>query len=83
MEAIVVRHIAWTCRWGRFGGPVPADLDCPPFFWSCGHPSRATQPLRVDEPVCAACAHWESQASAAGNPAVGVARCRDDPSPDL
>jgi hypothetical protein len=82
MEALIVRHVAWTCRWGRFGGSVPADPGCQPFYWSCVHLSRATQPPGVDEPICEACAYWERQKPPAGNPAAGSSLRRDDPSPD-
>ena len=35
-----IKHVPWTCRWGRFGGPVdPNDPSAPGFvFWVCGHP---------------------------------------------
>ena len=55
-----IRHVPWTCRWGRFGGPVMvAEKGTPGFlFWVCGHPdSQAHRAL--DRQTCRECHRWE------------------------
>jgi hypothetical protein len=66
-----IRHVPWTCRWGRFGGPVlRADEDAPGFlFWVCDHPALARPLPRVlNRQQCAQCPLWE-RADEAGSPA--------------
>jgi hypothetical protein len=83
MQAITVRRVPWTCRWGRFGGPVPVQTVYRATFWSCLHPSRPTESPWVDEPICEACACWAQRPeSTAGNPAPESPLGRPPESPD-
>lgn len=54
-----IRKVPWTCRWGRFGGPVTeAGTVAPGFlFWVCGHPT-AGAPKLLGRDTCEACAWW-------------------------
>jgi hypothetical protein len=57
--AETLRHVPWTCRWGRFGEPVPPP---PPVagacfvFWTCAHPQVENCQLTRDS--CERCGHW-------------------------
>jgi hypothetical protein len=56
-----VKHVPWTCRWGRFGGPmdVTSVARNPGFvFWICGHPA-ADGPRPLDRDSCERCPDWE------------------------
>ena len=55
-----LRHVPWTCRWGRFGGPVDAPAGMGPgfVFWVCAHPGEGgLRPL--DRDSCERCPDWE------------------------
>ncbi len=56
-----VRRTPWTCKWGRFGGPVNArDEVSPGFaFWVCGRP-QGTAPRLLGRDDCVKCDRWES-----------------------
>lgn len=61
-----LRHVPWTCLWGRFGEPVsprPAALGPCFVFWSCAHPDADACGLTRD--TCPQCRQWR--------PAPGVA----------
>jgi hypothetical protein len=57
--AETIRHVPWTCRWGRFGEPVPPP---PPavgggfVFWTCAHPQVEICQLTRDS--CDRCSRW-------------------------
>jgi hypothetical protein len=70
MEAFIVHHVPWTCRWGRFSGPLPAHTAYRRSLWGCAHPSKAAAPPVVDEPACEACECWEVREQGAGKPAA-------------
>jgi hypothetical protein len=55
-----LRHVPWTCRWGRFGGPVEASAQSPRgfVFWVCGHPLN-DRPRLLDRTACQECPLWE------------------------
>jgi hypothetical protein len=56
-----LRHVPWTCRWGRFGGPIDsAGTPVRGFvFWLCGHPDAPAGRL-LDRGSCEACTNWEA-----------------------
>jgi len=57
-----IRHVPWTCRWGRFGGPVTPSSETRPgfLFWVCDHPVKAERHPRIlDRDGCAVCPNWE------------------------
>ena len=59
-NAQTIKHVPWTCKWGRFGGPVrPSETGVPGFvFWMCGHPDEpGPQPLTRGS--CESCPNWE------------------------
>lgn len=66
-----IRHVPWTCRWGRFGGPVDSnDSSAPGFvFWVCGHP-ETMGPKVLGRDLCETCARWEPLESLASPGAV-------------
>lgn len=55
-----VRHVPWTCKWGRFGGPVShAETSVRGFvFWTCGHPEEP-EPRPLTRGSCDTCTKWE------------------------
>lgn len=59
MTSSPVRRVPWTCKWGRFGGPVNArDEVAPGFvFWICGHPD-ADGPRLLGRDECDGCRRW-------------------------
>jgi len=67
METVLsLRHVPWTCRWGRFGGPIEAPAAAPGFvFWVCGHPDRKG-PMLLDRGTCDACPMGEPKEDATG-----------------
>ncbi len=59
--AQTVKRVPWTCKWGRFGGPVESrDAEMPGFvFWMCGYPAeRGPQPLARGS--CESCPNWQA-----------------------
>jgi hypothetical protein len=58
-----LRRVPWTCRWGRFGGPVePRDTTPHGFvFWFCMHPDLPAGRL-LDRGSCELCPMWEPAA---------------------
>lgn len=54
------RREPWTCKWGRFGGPVNARDEVSPgfVFWVCGHP-QTDGPQLLGRDDCASCTRWE------------------------
>jgi hypothetical protein len=59
--ATIIRRVPWTCRWGRFGGPVPATPAAPApgfVFWVCAHP-ESNGPKVLDHGSCDECVRWE------------------------
>jgi hypothetical protein len=64
MESSVIRRVPWTCRWSRFGGPVPATAvtkaGC--VFWICNHPDHAPSTL-LTQGRCGECPRWELAAA--------------------
>lgn len=58
-----LRREPWTCKWGRFGGPIEATIhEAPGFvFWTCAHPEE--QPPRpLNRGTCEQCPRWEVMA---------------------
>lgn len=55
-----VKHVPWTCKWGRFGGPVqPPERVVSGFvFWMCDHPAEAS-PRPLTRGSCDSCPRWE------------------------
>lgn len=60
LQLHALRRVPWTCRWGRFGGPV--DGPVPPehgfVFWVCVHPERSQRRL-LSRGSCEDCPRWE------------------------
>jgi hypothetical protein len=56
-----IRKVPWTCRWGRFGGPVADTGEVGPGFrfWVCGHPEIGA-PRLLGRDACAECRYWEA-----------------------
>jgi hypothetical protein len=56
-----LRRVPWTCRWGRFGGPVQAAGAATQgfVFWVCGHPQEAETGRPLDREACERCPNWE------------------------
>lgn len=63
----MLRHVPWTCRWGRFGGPVDSPAgNAPGFvFWVCGHPDKKG-PKLLDRGSCEVCSLWEANEKQTG-----------------
>jgi hypothetical protein len=59
-KALAVRRVPWTCKWGRFGGPVrPLETTVAGFvFWTCDHPNEPV-PRPLDRGSCDQCPYWE------------------------
>jgi hypothetical protein len=60
LKVQAVKRVPWTCKWGRFGGPVrPLEATAAGFvFWMCSHPNEpAPQPL--PRGCCEQCPFWE------------------------
>lgn len=57
-----LRRVPWTCRWGRFGGPVQASGAAAPgfVFWVCGHPEETAGPRPLGRGACENCPRWEA-----------------------
>jgi hypothetical protein len=57
--SLSVRQVPWTCRWGRFGGPVeqPGSGAAGFVFWVCAHPEIS--PRLLERGSCEHCPHWE------------------------
>jgi hypothetical protein len=55
-----VKRVPWTCKWGRFGGPVrPLETDKHGFvFWMCGHPDEP-EPRPLTRGSCESCRLWD------------------------
>jgi hypothetical protein len=70
-----LRHVPWTCEWGRFGVAVeqvhPGESRVDDVFWACHHPAIAPDVKAVSSGECRACPMW--------NPA---SRYSQTPSPD-
>jgi len=58
-----LRHVPWTCIWGRFGESAPSTWPTfsPHFvFWTCARPgARAC----VTRERCNSCPHWRATSS--------------------
>jgi hypothetical protein len=56
-----IRHVPWTCKWGRFGGPVdnPAVPAQGFVFWTCGHPEIGDVQAALARGSCENCPKWE------------------------
>jgi hypothetical protein len=57
--AEILRHVPWTCRWGRFGEPVPPPSPATAsgfVFWTCACPKM--EDCRLTRGSCERCGHW-------------------------
>lgn len=58
-----LRRVPWTCKWGRFGGPVPSAEPLPPgfVFWVCARPQEHQGVVRLlTRGTCERCPEWEA-----------------------
>lgn len=55
-----LRHVPWTCVWGRFGGRVdaPPGADVVDVFWTCHHPRLSPTPRLLHRGECETCPYW-------------------------
>jgi hypothetical protein len=62
MNPRTVRHVPWTCEWGRIGLAVeqlsPADSRVDDVFWACHHHIRAPEIRLVSRAECTICPEW-------------------------
>jgi hypothetical protein len=76
-----LRHVPWTCLWGRFGEPMPPPPDTSSrcfVFWTCAHPEGEGFQLTRDS--CDSCRLWRPVAGVQkheenGEVAAGAAGC--------
>ena len=63
----VLRRVPWTCRWGRFGGPVPPMHMCVPgfVFWTCECPRLEADSRLPGRGACEHCPDWEPRSRVA------------------
>jgi hypothetical protein len=65
--AEMLRHVPWTCLWGRFGEPGPSAWPTlsPRFvFWTCGRPGGNACLTRRR---CETCKNWHPTSSVASS----------------
>jgi hypothetical protein len=64
MNAATLRHVPWTCEWGRFGVAVeqvtPQESQVDDVFWVCHHPAIAPGLKTVCSDECRTCPLWNS-----------------------
>ena len=57
-----IRHVPWTCQWGRFGiaiedlGAAGSRVD--DVFWACHHPRRGPDVSVTRRDECEHCQFW-------------------------
>jgi hypothetical protein len=62
MNLQILRHVPWTCEWGRFGvaveevGTGSSRVD--ELFWACHHPRRGADVSIVRREECERCPFW-------------------------
>ena len=66
MKPYTLRRVPWTCTWGRFGVAIE-DPGAPRswidnVFWTCHHPTRASQPRLTVRGECEHCPFWGESA---------------------
>ncbi|HXW08267.1 MAG TPA: hypothetical protein VD833_23755 [Vicinamibacterales bacterium] len=56
-----LRHVPWTCKWGRFGGPIETAIESAHgfVFWRCANP-MLSHPNVLQRGMCEACRLWEA-----------------------
>jgi hypothetical protein len=62
MDIEEIRHVPWTCRWGRFGGKAESGRasESDNLVWICCHPELCPVPRIVVTGECEACRYWEA-----------------------
>ena len=61
MHSATLRHVPWTCEWGRFGvveSHRTADPRIDDVFWACHHPVIAPHLKVLACGECATCPLW-------------------------
>ena len=71
MNSNNIRHVPWTCEWGRFGvaveelGDARSRVD--DVFWACHHPERAPDLRLTKRGECERCPFWIAAARLRGD----------------
>ena len=62
MNPRTLRHVPWTCEWGRYAVAVeqvgPSRTRVDDVFWACHHPDRGQDIHSVTREECANCPWW-------------------------
>lgn len=62
MNPRLVRHVPWTCEWGRYGVAVqqvgPGESRVDGVFWVCHHPDQSPEVRSVTRQECESCPEW-------------------------
>ena len=60
-----LRRVPWTCKWGRFGGPMRSKDASGFVFWTCGLLQERSEPRPLGRDTCERCPDWEPRETAA------------------
>ena len=62
MHPANLRHVPWTCEWGRFGAAVEqltsSESRVDDVFWVCHHPVLAPHVKVLTSAECRTCPLW-------------------------
>lgn len=62
MNLVTLRHVPWTCEWGRFGVAVEQvrarQSRVDDVFWACHHPVLAPHVTALKCGECETCSLW-------------------------
>jgi hypothetical protein len=74
MNVATLRHVPWTCEWGRYGVAVqqvtPHESQVDDVFWVCHHPVIAPHLKALDCGECRTCPGWKPAARLLEIPAL-------------
>jgi hypothetical protein len=66
MNVATLRHVPWTCEWGRYGVAVQQvtshESQVDDVFWVCHHPVIAPHLKALDCAECRTCPGWKPAA---------------------
>jgi len=73
MNTTLLRHVPWTCQWGRFGVAVeqvsPLESQVDDVFWVCHHPMMSPHLKMLDTGECRTCPVWKLAGRLSDSPA--------------